>query len=155
MRVTASPKRLSRSMVVTACAIRPLRPSTIPVLASVRPWRPSTPDEKPKKPAVVVARADGTAVAQTCWCSKRPVIGLPTGKEPWSISWPCSAPASPVDTDSVDVNGNAVLGPLPPPGLGGAGAPPPPPPPPPPGGWAPPPQSPSAPFCDRGFTPPL
>ena len=98
----------------------------------------------------MTARADGAAVAQTCWCSKRPLMRLFGGKEPWSISRPFSAPSSPVDTDSVDTNGKAVG--LSPPGLGGAGAPPPPPP---PGGRAAPPQSPSALFCDGGFTPPL
>ena len=64
---------------------------------------------------------------------------------------PFSAPLSPVETASVDTNGNDVLGPLPPPGpFGGGGVPPPP-----PGGWKPPPQPPSALFWDGGFTPPL
>src|SRR5438270_459940 len=71
---------------------------------------------------------------------------------------PGTGALSPVDTVSVDTKGKEVLGPFPPPGLGGAGAPPPPGPPPPlppPGGWKPPPQSPSALFWDGGFTPPL
>ncbi len=104
-------------------------------------------------PLVVVARADGAAVGPDLLVLEAAADrGCRRGKEPWSISRPLSAPSSPVDTDSVETNGNAV-GIVRPRGWAEPGAA--------PsasaaaGGWGPPPQSPSALFCDGGFTPPL
>ena len=57
MSATVSPKRLNRSMVVTAWARRVL--PSMPTSASVRPLRISRRGPKPKLPDVVTARADG------------------------------------------------------------------------------------------------
>ncbi len=139
-------------MVVTAEATRVLFPVT-PAWASVRPLTTSTSGPKARRPPVEMARPDGAASAATNWCWRAPLNGPPSGRDPWSIERPFSAPSSPVDTVSVETNGNDVGGPEPPPRLGGAGAPPPPPSPL-PGGFSVP-QSPSAAGCSGGFNAPL